>query len=104
MNANPSSTVDAHQHFWDLDQFEYPWMTPDLAVLRRNYLPAELSPQIRRVGIDRTVFVQAQMNSAESDWVLSMTAEHPWIAGVVGWLDLTADDLDEQLSRRREHP
>ncbi|MCA9228852.1 MAG: amidohydrolase family protein [Planctomycetales bacterium] len=104
MNANPTPTVDAHQHFWDLDQFEYPWMTPDLAVLRRNYLPAELSPQIRRVGIDRTVFVQAQMNPAESDWVLSMTAEHPWIAGVVGWLDLTADDLDEQLSRRREHP
>ncbi len=96
--------VDAHQHFWDLKRFQYPWMTDDMTVLRRNYLPGDLRPQLDRMGIDRTVFVQAQHNLDENDWALSLAAEHPWIAGVVGWLDLQSPRLEEQIERYAGNP
>ena len=92
--------VDAHQHFWDLERFQYPWMTADMTVLRQNYLPEDLRPQLDRMGVDRTLFVQAQHNLDENDWALGLAAEHPWIAGVVGWLDLQSPRLEEQIEIR----
>jgi L-fuconolactonase len=58
--------VDAHQHFWDLDRFQYLWITKEMVVSRRNVLPADLRPVLDRVGIDCTVFVPAQHSLAEN--------------------------------------
>ncbi len=97
-------TVDAHQHFWDLGKFQYPWMTEDMVALRRNYLPADLRPVLDRVGIDRTVFVQAQHSLVETQWALELAESNPWIAGVVGWLDLRSPRLEEQIERYADNP
>jgi L-fuconolactonase len=59
--------VDAHQHFWDLSRFHYPWMAADMQVLRRNYLPLDLRPLLNRVGVDLTIFVQSQHNVDETE-------------------------------------
>ena len=99
-----SMTVDAHQHFWDLDRFQYPWMTEEMVALRRNYLPADLRPVLDRVGIDRTVFVQAQHSLVETEWALELAKANPWIAGVVGWLDLQSPRLEEQIERYADNP
>jgi L-fuconolactonase len=92
-------TVDAHQHFLDLGKFQYPWMTEEMVSLQRNYLPADLRPVLDRVGIDRTVFVQAQHSLEETQWALELAEANPWIAGVVGWLDLRSPRLEEQIER-----
>ena len=97
-------TVDAHQHFWDLGKFQYPWMTDDMVALRRNYLPADLRPVLDREGIDRTVFVQAQHSLVETQWALELAESKPWIAGVVGWLDLRSPRLEEQIERYADNP
>jgi L-fuconolactonase len=99
-----SITVDAHQHFWDLERFQYPWMSEEMVALRRNYLPADLRPMLDRGGIDRTVFVQAKHSTDEIDWALGLAKEHPWIAGVVGWLDLQSPRLEEQIERYAGNP
>lgn len=91
--------IDAHQHFWQVGKFDYPWMTSDLGVLYRDYLPSE--PQS---GIDQIVVVQASNSVAESRWLLSLADEYDFISGVVGWVDLTSDDVDAQLEQLTPHP
>jgi L-fuconolactonase len=99
-------TIDAHQHFWQLSQpFDYRWLdAPTHAPIRRDYLPEHLEPLIRQVGVDRTVFVQTQHNLDENRWVLGLAERHPFIAGVVGWIDLASPDCERQLLEFKAHP
>jgi L-fuconolactonase len=91
--------VDAHQHFWEVGRFDYPWMTRDLGVLYRDYLPT--GPQS---GVDKIVVVQASNSLAESRWLLSLADEHEFIAGVVGWVDLAGAGVDDELAELTKHP
>ena len=86
--------IDSHQHFWQLGRFNYPWMSSDLGVLYRDYLPHDLAPIIQQ---NRTVLVQASNSVAESRWLLELANTNSFIAGVVGWVDLLNPDtqLDE---------
>ncbi len=98
--------VDAHQHFWQLAQpFNYAWLdAPELAPIKRDFLPPDLLPQLRAAGVHRSIFVQTQHNVQENRWALELAEHHPWIAGVVGWIDLTADDCERQLLEFLSHP
>jgi L-fuconolactonase len=96
--APKSPVVDSHQHFWDLQKFSYPWMSDEMQVLKRNYLPADLQPLLDQAGVDCSVVVQAQHNLDESRWVLDMAADNARIAGHVGWLDLCSPDLEQQIA------
>ena len=98
--------IDAHHHLWNLrEPFDYRWLdNPDLAAIRRDFLPADLAPLLQSAGIDKTVVVQTQHRLAENDWALGLADEHPWIAGVVGWVDLASPDCESQLLEARRHP
>jgi L-fuconolactonase len=91
--------VDAHQHFWQVGKFDYPWMTSDLGVLYRDYLPS--APQS---GVDQIVVVQASNSLEETRWLLSLADENDFIAGVVGWVDLANTDVDHQLHEFKKNP
>jgi L-fuconolactonase len=80
--------VDSHQHFWDLERFDYPWMTDDLRPIRRNFGPADLEPLLVERGVHRTVVVQATSSVAETRYLLALAAETDFVSGVVGWIDL----------------
>jgi L-fuconolactonase len=99
-------TIDAHQHFWQLGlPFQYGWLgAPPLAKIRRDYLPEDLEPLIRAEGVDRTIFVQTQHDLGENRWVLGLAEAHPFIAGVVGWVDLASDDCERQVEEFRRFP
>jgi L-fuconolactonase len=96
--------IDSHQHFWQLGRFDYPWMNSSLGVLYRDYLPAQLEPILGQNGVGKTVVVQASNSVEESRWLLNLADEHPFIAGVVGWVDLGSDDVDRQLDELVPHP
>ena len=96
--------IDSHQHFWQLGRFDYPWMSNDLGVLYRDYLPADLAPIIARNGITKTVLVQASNSIAESRWLLELADANSFIAGVVGWVDLASVEIDAQLDEVCAHP
>ena len=91
--------VDAHQHFWRYDPREYAWIDERMRVLERDFLPGDLEPLIRRQGIDRTIAVQACQTTSETEWLLELAAAHPFIAGVIGWVDLQADDVEARVER-----
>src|SRR5215467_275105 len=83
--------IDSHQHFWQLGRFEYPWMTEALS---RDYLPADLAPILKQNSITQTILVQASNTVAESRWLLELADANNFIAGVVGWVDLTSSQID----------
>ena len=91
--------IDSHQHFWQLGRFDYPWMSKDLGVLYRDYLPEDLSPILKQNAVEKTVLVQASNSITESRWLLDLADSNDFIAGVVGWVDLTNPDTQlDQLS------
>ena len=95
--------IDSHQHFWQVGRFDYPWMTSDLGVLYRDYVPEDLAPILQRNGVEQTVLVQASNSVEESRWLLELAEANGFIAGVVGWVDLTSADIDAQLDELCAH-
>ncbi|HXI74834.1 MAG TPA: amidohydrolase family protein [Pyrinomonadaceae bacterium] len=96
--------VDSHQHFWQVGRFDYPWMSPEVEVLYRDYLPPALAPVLNRNGVDKTIVVQASNSLEETRWLLSLTEHNAFIGGVVGWVDLTSADVARQLDEFAAHP
>lgn len=98
--------IDAHHHFWQLSRpFDYRWLDrPPMAPIRRDFLPPDLLPHLRKTGVSRTVLVQTQHDLEENRWALSLAHESDFIAGVVGWVDLASPDVESQLSEFRDHP
>ena len=96
--------IDSHQHFWQVGRFDYPWMTSDLGVLYRDYLPDQLAPILNKNGVEKTVLVQASNSVAESRWLLNLADENSFIAGVVGWVDLMSAQIHAQLDELTAHP
>lgn len=92
--------VDAHQHFWRYVPGEFDWMGANMADLRRDFLPPELRLLLDREKIGGTVAVQSRASEADTDFLLELAAAHPWILGVVGWIDLRTADLEAALERR----
>jgi len=95
--------VDSHQHFWQVGRFDYPWMTPQLDVLCHDYLPAALKPALAHHGVGQTILVQASNSVDETQWLLSLAENNPFIAGVVGWVDLESDEVDRELDQFTSH-
>ena len=91
--------IDAHQHFWVYNPAQYAWMNDQMQALRREHLPDELAPKLANVGFDGTVAVQARQMAEETDFLLDLAQQNPFIKGVVGWVDFESDDLDAQLER-----
>ncbi|CAN7289140.1 amidohydrolase family protein [Paenibacillus sp. LjRoot153] len=96
--------IDAHQHYWKIDRGDYGWITPELRVLNRDYLPNDLVPHLQQFNLDKTIVVQAAPTLEETDYLLALSETTDSIAGVVGWLDL--DDPDYLIHYRKcsQHP
>jgi L-fuconolactonase len=123
-----TSTIDAHQHFWQLgprldrgryqgravdapprhwnqSHFNYDWLDkPELAPIRRDYLPPDLKPHLQAEGVDYSIFVQTQHNREETLWAFDLSSDYPFIAGVVGWVDLTSENCESELSEFLSYP
>jgi L-fuconolactonase len=96
--------IDAHQHFWTFDPAEYQWIDESMVSLRRDFLPEHLAVEMARAGVDRSILVQVRQSLDETRWLLDLASRYPWIAGVVGWVDLQADDVEAQLAEVSAHP
>ena len=96
--------IDAHQHFWDPARNDYGWLTADLPGLFKPYQPADLQPLLESHKIDGTVLVQAAPTVAETDYLLDLARNTPWVKGVVGWIDFEDKSHRVHLQRWRTLP
>lgn len=95
--------IDSHQHFWRYSPQEYPWIRPEWPI-QRDFVPADLAPELRGAGLDGCVAVQARQNMEESRWLLELSDASPFIKGVVGWVDIASPKVEAQLSDLAAHP
>ncbi|ALB64394.1 L-fuconolactone hydrolase [Cronobacter condimenti 1330] len=93
--------IDAHQHYWRYQPQDYPWIDDAMTALRQDFGPAQLQPSLTAQRFDGAIAVQARHCEAETAWLLAQCAQAPGVRGVVGWLDITAPDIEEQLARWR---
>lgn len=96
--------VDAHQHFWRYDPAAYGWIDDGMQGLRRDFMPGELQEEMAGAGVDACVAVQVRQSLEETRFLLDLAARHPFIAGVVGWVDLEADSVEAQLAAAARDP
>jgi L-fuconolactonase len=87
MERTMMPTIDSHQHFWKSAAQEQPWRTDAHAALERDFEPADLVAELDDAGVDFTVVMQSVDEPAENDR-LAAYAEHPRVAGVVGWIPI----------------
>ena len=42
--------IDAHQHFWKFDPVRDSWITDDMAVIQKDFLPGDLQTVLKKNG------------------------------------------------------
>lgn len=91
--TSPAATrpvVDAHHHLWRYSPEEYPWIGERMHILRRDFTVRDLAQVTEAAGVTHTVVVQARQSLQETRDLLAAAHASERIAGVVGWLPLTA--------------
>lgn len=105
MTARAMSIVDAHHHVWDLAVRDQPWIAgPPMAAIRRSFGIGDLRPSAQQAGVNATVLVQTVTVAAETPELLTIAADDPLVAGVVGWTDLTSPEISDELARLAAGP
>lgn len=96
--------LDSHQHFWQYDPQKHSWIEDNMAVLKRDFLPPDLQVIYDANGIDGCIAVQADQSEAETLFLLELAEEYSFIKGVVGWVDLRADQVEDRLAYFAQFP
>ncbi|MET0393789.1 MAG: amidohydrolase family protein [Chitinophagaceae bacterium] len=96
--------VDTHVHFWHYEKEKDAWITDDMKVLQQDYLPPHLLSTMRRNEIDACVAVQASQSELETHFLVELARSHDFIRGVVGWVDLQKENVDERLQYFSQYP
>lgn len=89
--------IDSHQHFWNYDPVKNAWIDESMKTIRRDFSPEDLAPILKSANIDGCVAVQADQSEAETDFLLGFAENSEIVKGVVGWVDLMADNVEERL-------
>ena len=96
--------IDAHQHFWIFDPTQYPWINDEREKLRRDFLPPALERELVKTKLESSIAVQARQTLEESRWLLTLADHFPLVKGVVGWVDLQSEQVEEPLGELADHP
>lgn len=89
--------IDAHQHFWIFDAIRDSWINDDMRVIQRDFLPHDLQYVLHENGMDGCIAVQADQSEEQNAFLLHLTEGNDFIKGIVGWVDLQAENIEERL-------
>jgi L-fuconolactonase len=95
--------IDTHQHYWRYQAQEFPWINEAMPLLQRDCMPVDCATARRSARVDAVVAVQARTLPTETDFLLDVADHNPEVIGVVGWADLAAPGLEQQLEKWAEH-
>lgn len=96
--------IDSHHHLWKYSAQQYGWISEEMAVLRRDFLAAELRQVAQESGVDGFVSVQARQSLAETDDMLAIADNEPLIQAVVGWVPLADPGVGDVLEKYAAAP
>lgn len=95
--------IDAHQHFWMFDPVRDSWIDDTMEVIQRDFLPADLAPELANAGLDGCVLVQSDQSEEHNRFMLDLANEHTIIKGIVGWVDLQSEKVEERLAYYQQY-
>lgn len=104
MRSPKSPRIDAHHHLWQYSPVEYGWISDEMAVLQRDFLPDDLNREIQAAGVSGAVAVQARQTLGETEWLLGLAEQNDFMLGVVGWVPLADPGLPAILERLAARP
>ena len=96
--------IDSHQHFWNYDSVRDSWIDDSMSIIRKNFLPKDLEPILNENGVDGCIAVQADQSELETQFLIDCARSNSFIKGVVGWIDLTSDNIDNRLEHFSINP
>lgn len=96
--------IDSHQHFWHYTPAEYDWISAEMAVIQRDFLPEHLLAEMAAAGVDGAISVQARQSLAETAWLLDLAQRCERLRGVVGWVPLCEPTVEGVLERLAVSP
>lgn len=96
--------IDSHQHFWKYDPVRDAWIDDTMEVIRKDFLPKDLKPILEKNGVGGCIAVQADQSEEETNFLLECARQNPFIKGVVGWVDLTDEQLESRLAHFTSNP
>ena len=89
--------VDAHQHFWQFDPERDSWINDDMIVIQKDFMPEDLQSLLTENGFDGCIAVEAHQSEEQTTFLVSLAEQTLFIKGVIGWVDLQAEDISERL-------
>ncbi len=89
--------IDSHQHFWKYNPVRDSWIDDSMKILRKDFLPVDLEPILRKNKVDGCMAIQADQSEDETSFLLKLADEHDFIKGVIGWVDLKNPNLESRL-------
>ena len=96
--------IDSHQHFWKFDPVRHSWIDSSMQNIAKDFLPKDLKPLLETNLMDGCIAVQADQSETETEFLLKLAEENSFIKGVVGWVDLSAEDLSQRLEVFSKNP
>ena len=97
--------IDAHHHFWWPGKHDYYWMAgPELDSIRRAFGPSDLRPLLLARGVDCSVLVQTVPSVVETREFMAIAYRTRFVAGVVGWVDLSDPAVGDTLAELQAQP
>ena len=95
--------IDSHQHFWNYEPEKHSWIDDEMSVIRRDFLSDDLQKVFDENGVDACVAVQADQTTEETDFLISLAENNNFIKGVVGWVDLRSESIEEDLLKYKKY-
>ncbi len=96
--------IDSHQHFVDVDRFEYYWMQSLPEGFHRPFTPDLVLPEMSNLGIRCSVVVQAHPSADETWALVELASRFPFIRAIVASIDLSEPDIEETLQKYQSEP
>lgn len=108
--------VDPHQHLWDLSQNKHSWLISEVEdsflgnyePLRKSYQLSDYLQDAQRVGIAKSVHIQAGWNSAdpvgETAWLQSTADRYGFPHSIVAFADFTSPNAEDVLAKHCQFP
>ena len=90
--------IDSHQHFWKFDPVRDSWIDETMSTIQRDFYPGDLKPLLTTNALQGSVVVQSDQSEAENDFQLKNASGNEFVKGVVGWVDLQADNVHDRLA------
>ncbi len=90
--------IDSHQHFWKYDAVRDSWITDKMSVIKKDFLPHDLQPILEQNDLEGCVLVQSDQSEEHNAFLLEQAKGNDFIKGIVGWVDLCAEDVKDRLA------